>query len=46
MYKTIYILVFQDRVSLCSIEAFPGIHSVGQVDLKLPDIHLPPPPKL
>ena len=37
------VVVFQDRVSLCS-PGFPG-HSVNQVGLELTEIHLPLPPK-
>ena len=39
------VLVFQDRVSLCSFGASPGIHSVDQAALKPTEINLPLPPK-
>jgi hypothetical protein len=40
---SVFILVFRDRVSLCS-PGCPGTHSADQAGLELTDIFLPFPP--
>lgn len=37
-FMTNNIFVYQDRVSLCSIEAYPGVSFVDQVGLELGDL--------
>ena len=41
----LFVLVFEDRVSLCSFGAWPGTSSVAQAGLELTELRLPLPPK-
>ena len=40
-----YLLVLQDRVSLCNIPGYLGTHFVDQASLEITEILLPLPPK-